>query len=337
MEKEFRIKLKSSHIVGVLAFSLLSFVGVSVAAQVGNNPETGYVICINKSTKVVTYPGTLSCPKGTSSLVIGARGLSGLDGQSGRDGLAGLPGLPGANGPAGAVGKDGKDGLAGLPGLPGLPGANGPAGAVGKDGKDGKDGLDGKDSQQILQTLLPKVLDATYRIDCDSKFSTGTGIEITLSAAWKNKGYKGALVTSSNYVAECENKIVEVTQDGVSIIGIVSNLDTENRLALVLTKSLVNTLKPAEDEPIAGSFVMSLTRGEVWPEGTTGIGILNSLNPTADEEINSIQISGRAMESSAPVINALGEYISIGQRKPGVLCRTLLTCDKNSSLLNWSS
>ena len=82
---------------------------------------------------------------------------------------------------------------------------------------------------------------------------------------------------------------------------------------------------------------MSLTRGGVWPEGTTGIGILNSLNPTQDEEINSIQISGRAMESSAPVINALGEYISIGQRKPGVLCRTLLACDKNSSLLNWSS
>jgi hypothetical protein len=322
MEKELRIRLKSSHIVGVLAISLLSFVGVSVAAQVGNNAETGYVICINKSTKVVTYPGTLSCPKGTSSLVIGARGLSGRDGQSGRDGLAGLPGLPGLQGvagPAGASGRDGKDGK------------------DGKDGIDGLDGLDGKDSQQILQSLLPTVLDATYRIECDSVFSTGTGIEITLSTAWKNKGYKGALVTSSDYVLDCEDQIVEVTQEGVSVVGIVSNIDTENRLALVLTKSVVNFLKPAEDEPIAGSFVMSLTRGGGWPEGTTGIGILNSLNPTQDEEINSIQISGRAMESSAPVINALGEYISIGQRKPGVLCRTLLTCDKNSSLLNWSS
>jgi hypothetical protein len=295
MEKELRIKLKSSHIVGVLAISLLSFVGVSVAAQVANNAETGYVICINKSTKVVTYPGTLKCPKGTSSLVIGARGLNGLDGQSGRDGLDGLPGLPGV------------------------------------------DGVDGKDSQQVLQTLLPAVLDATYRIECDSSFSTGTGIEMILSTNWKNKGYKGGLVTSSDYVADCENKIVEVTQEGVSILGIVASVDFENRLALVLTKNLVNFLSPAEDEPIAGSFVMSLTRGGVWPEGTTGVGILNSLNPTQDEEINSIQISGRAMESSAPVINALGEFISIGQRKPGVICRTLLDCDKNSSLLNWSS
>ncbi|CAB4602763.1 unannotated protein [freshwater metagenome] len=304
MEKEFKIKLKSSHIVGVLAFSLLSFVGVSVAAQVGNNPETGYVICVNKSTKAVTYPGTLSCPKGTSSLVIGARGLSGRDGQSGRDGLPGLPGLPGLQGLTGPAGADGRDGI---------------------------------DSQQILQTLLPTVLNATYRIECNSGFSTGTGIEITLSTSWKNKGYKGALVTSSDYVADCENQIVEVTQEGVSVVGIVSDVDTENRIALVLTKSVVNFLKPAEDEPIAGSFVMSLTRGGVWPEGTTGIGILNSLNPTEDEEINSIQISGRAMEPSAPVINALGEFISIGQRKPGVLCRTLLSCDKNSSLLNWSS
>jgi hypothetical protein len=158
-----------------------------------------------------------------------------------------------------------------------------------------------------------------------------------LSANWKNKGYRGGLVTSSDYVADCENKIVEVTQDGVSILGIVASVDFENRLALVLTKNLVNFLNPAEDEPIAGSFVMSLTRGGVWPEGTTGVGILNSLNPTQDEEINSIQISGRAMESSAPVINALGEFISIGQRKPGVICRTLLDCDNNSSLLNWSS
>ena len=167
--------------------------------------------------------------------------------------------------------------------------------------------------------------------------TTGTGIEITLSTVWKNKGYKGALITGSNSVSDCEDGVVEVTQDGLSIVGFVADIDYENKLALVLTKGVVKFLKPAEDEPIEGSFVMSLTRGGVWPEGTTGIGILNSLNPTQDEEINSIQISGNPMESSAPVVNALGEFISIGQRKPGVLCRSLISCDKNSSLLNWSS
>jgi hypothetical protein len=82
---------------------------------------------------------------------------------------------------------------------------------------------------------------------------------------------------------------------------------------------------------------MSITRGGIWPDATIGVGILNNINLGADEEIHTIMVSGRAMEPSAPVINSLGQFVSIAQRKPGVMCRVLLSCDSTSSYLNWSN
>lgn len=65
------------------------------AAGIFNTPSSGYLICVNSKTKVVTHPGTSTCAKGTKKLILGAQGLRGLTGA------AGLPGIDG---------KDGRDG-----------------------------------------------------------------------------------------------------------------------------------------------------------------------------------------------------------------------------------
>ena len=82
--------------IALIAASLLL---VSVAANGAgnlNNPDSGYLLCVNPKTKNVTHPGTSKCPKGTTALVLGAKG---------QDGAAGLTGAAGLNG---SDGKDGK-------------------------------------------------------------------------------------------------------------------------------------------------------------------------------------------------------------------------------------
>ena len=321
-------RISRRHLITLLVLPLIAIAGIASGAGVANNPQTGYILCVNKTTKAVNYPGTLTCPKGTAQLVLGAAGIDGINGVNGINGLGGL---------------NGRDGLPGLPGLTGLTGSaglTGPVGATGSNGKDGTDGENGADaidSSQLIQILLPQLLNATYTIDCLGELSTGTGITVTLSASLRGKGYKGAIIARYDDVSNCEGAVIEVLQDGLSIVGYVATLDEDNGLALIVTKSAVNTLTPAEDEPVTGSFLMSITRGGIWPDATIGVGILNSINPGADEEIHTIMVSGKAMEPSAPVVNSLGQFVSIAQRKPGVMCRVILECDSNSSYLNWSN
>ena len=109
----------------LLIWSLVLASGTAIGANLLNTPEGGYLLCVNKSTKVVTYPESQKCPAGFKKLVLGARGLKGEIGPQGEVGLQGLVG------PQGLIGASGKDGL---PGLPGASGAPGPAGAAGSAG-----------------------------------------------------------------------------------------------------------------------------------------------------------------------------------------------------------
>jgi hypothetical protein len=65
------------------------------ATGILNTPSGGYLVCVHSSTKVVTHPGTSTCPKGSKKLVLGAQGEAGTDGLTG---AAGLPGKDGVNG-----------------------------------------------------------------------------------------------------------------------------------------------------------------------------------------------------------------------------------------------
>ncbi|MEN9923236.1 MAG: hypothetical protein RIS09_750 [Actinomycetota bacterium] len=55
-----------------------------------NDPYSGYVLCVNKSTKVVTYPAKLKCPSGFRKLELGAQGADGAPGPSGPAGISTL-------------------------------------------------------------------------------------------------------------------------------------------------------------------------------------------------------------------------------------------------------
>ena len=84
--------IKSSRI-------LIGFViGVAVSGAtaygigVGNTPETGYLLCANSSTKVVTFNGTLKCPSGSVRLELGGKGATGATGTRGSTGETGPAG-----------------------------------------------------------------------------------------------------------------------------------------------------------------------------------------------------------------------------------------------------
>lgn len=81
----------------VFAFLFLALVASTpaFASEIFNTPDSGYVLCVNTKSKIVTHPGTLKCPKGSIALILGAKG---------KDGVAGITGATGLNG------RDGKDG-----------------------------------------------------------------------------------------------------------------------------------------------------------------------------------------------------------------------------------
>ena len=63
-----------------------------------NTKSGGYLVCVNSETKVVTHPGTSSCPKGSKKLVLGAQGAAGTNGLTGAAGLSGKDGIDGKDG-----------------------------------------------------------------------------------------------------------------------------------------------------------------------------------------------------------------------------------------------
>ena len=63
-----------------------------------NTESGGYLVCVNSKTKVVTHPGTSSCPKGSKKLVLGAQGAAGAIGLTGATGLSGRDGIDGKDG-----------------------------------------------------------------------------------------------------------------------------------------------------------------------------------------------------------------------------------------------
>lgn len=64
-----------NKIIFLSIFSLVLISGVAIANQLvvsNNSPEGGYLLCANKKSKVVTFPGKLICPPGTNALDLGA-------------------------------------------------------------------------------------------------------------------------------------------------------------------------------------------------------------------------------------------------------------------------
>ena len=275
-----RITAKSAIATLVLSIMLVSTTAIALDAN--NTPETGYVLCVNKKTKAVTYPASLKCASTETKLLIGGQKQSDASAQSASE--------------------------------------------------------TSQSVESMVAAVLPKVEAATYAVACDGISVTATGVNLTLSAEAKRKGYNGAVVTASYGLDACLNSSVPVTQDGKNFGGYVWDIDEENNLAIVMTISKVNTLNPVLSEPVRGSFLMTYIRGtrNSIPEGSIGTGILGNINPDFDEEIANIWVGGNSRDQWAPIVDKNGDFISIGFKKPGVFCRNLINCPSGSDFLQWS-
>jgi hypothetical protein len=272
-----RISAKSA--IATLVLSIMLVTTTAIALDANNSPETGYILCVNKKTKAVTYPAALNCASTETKLLIGGQKQSSQGGSG------------------------------------------------------------SSSTESLITAVLPKVEAATYAVDCDGNSVTATGINVTLSADAKKKGYKGALVTASYGLENCLDNSVPVTQNGKNFGGFVWEIDEENKLAIIMTISTINTLNPVLTAPTRGSFLMTYIRGSqgnTLPEGSVGTGTLANINPDFDEEIANIWVGGNSRDLHAPIVDKNGDFISIGFKKPGVFCRNLISCPSSSDFLRWS-
>lgn len=76
--------------VGLLVLALIVGGMGAQATGVLNSPTGGYLVCVDSSTQVVTYPAKTKCPKGFKKLVLGAQGATGLFGKDGKTLLNGI-------------------------------------------------------------------------------------------------------------------------------------------------------------------------------------------------------------------------------------------------------
>jgi S1-C subfamily serine protease len=296
---------KINFLSGFLIASLMFGAG-AVAINVSNSPETGYLLCYNTKTKVVTFPNSFSCPKGSRPLELGAQGEPGLDGADGMDGR------PGPQGPVGPAGPKGEPGTA-------------------------------VSVTSLVKAVLPKVEPSVYKIQCGDSIGSGFGIDINIHADAKAKGYKGTIITNHHVVRKCLGQSITVTQNKRNLGGSVWNWDVASDLALIHTLGDVVALPVATNKPERGDFVLAI--GSPYGlEGSVSAGIVSNIDEdtvVTDAAIDTGNSGGPLVNQFGQYvgINSWGWEGAQGSShavKPGLLCRSILVCPSGSNLLQWS-
>jgi len=72
------MNLANQHItaksaIATLVLSIMLVSTTAIALDANNSPETGYILCVNKKTKAVTYPASLNCSSSETKLLIGGQ------------------------------------------------------------------------------------------------------------------------------------------------------------------------------------------------------------------------------------------------------------------------
>lgn len=83
MKKTLFFKASNKSNVAVLVLALIIGGVGAHASGVLNTASGGYIVCVNSSTKALTYPAKTNCPKGFKKLILGAQGATGLSGKDG--------------------------------------------------------------------------------------------------------------------------------------------------------------------------------------------------------------------------------------------------------------
>ena len=98
MSKNLSLVSRNKSSVFLLVLALIVCGVGAQATGLLNTASGGYLVCVNSTTKVVTHPGTSSCPKGSKKLVLGAQGAAGTNGLTGATGMSGKDGVDGKDG-----------------------------------------------------------------------------------------------------------------------------------------------------------------------------------------------------------------------------------------------
>ena len=216
-------------------------------------------------------------------------------------------------------------------------------GPQGPQGPQGPSGASGLNTKALIDNLVKIVDPAVYLITCGDSVGSGFGIDITLSAESKAKGYLGVIATNYHVVKNCLGARVSVTQNNRNLGGNAGNWDIQNDVALVYTIGSVRTLKPAPTKPSRGDTVVAFG-APYGLEGSVSIGIVSNLD--VDSVVTDAAIDSG--NSGGPLVNISGEFVGMNTwgwdgaqgsshaLTPGNFCRRILVCSVDSNYLNWS-
>jgi hypothetical protein len=322
-------KLTKSNFFVSITTAAIVIGSISFTTFAATQAPTGYTICVNNSTRALTFPPVKKsiCPLGTTKIVMGVQGPVGQDGTPGTPGATGAQGVPGEQGSQGVKGDTGPAGKDGLPGAPGGSGPQGPAGPGGLN-----------QLQGIIQTVIPKVASAIYSVTCAGITQSAVGISAPVSQAknlhsYSLTGLQSLAITELGSFSDCLGQTVSISQNsGFSSTGKVIEVDRASNIVLIGSAAVLHTLSPAVTAPTPGDFIFSAGGNNGVDAGAAGAGIFHHLLPDNEEEAYTI-LGGN---SRAVAVNVNGDFIHIASHKPGTFCRFLITCPTGSTYLAWS-
>jgi hypothetical protein len=284
----FKYKILSSAIAAIVLIG-----GVGFASVLYNTPSSGYLLCVNNKTKVVTFPNAQTCPAGNTQLVLGAQTTSEATNNSE---------ILGTTEPT-IISNSIVSSAA---------------------------------SAATIASVAATVAAATYNVrDCYGR-SVSAGIGLNYSGATINtpvgipsfRSYVVANVgAQSLFCAAGETVTLIPVGSTTEIVGRIVNLDKVSGIQIIGTNSSINTLAPEPIVPAKGQEVLSASAALSLNSFFTKANL-----PDLEENL----YSGRDLWGEGAVVTLNSKFISIGNMKPGVLCRTLLRCTPSSVFLKWS-
>ena len=352
----FVTRNKSSIFLLVLAL-IVGGVGAQATGLL-NTASGGYLVCVNSKTKVVSHPGTSSCPKGSKKLVLGAQGaagaigLTGAAGMSGKDGTDGKDGKTLWNGTADPVstwgapgdmfinsvtktlfGPKNLDGTwpagvsmvgpKGDQGSTGLTGAQGPGGGSGPAGAAGPAGANGTNATiAITELFVCDGPDAGTVADEKCKIgmtSPGGGLIFFVDYQDEYSGFNYLEVSPSS----CE-KADEVLGRGFGLSFSVFNEETGEQ--------------PEKFDEVATASLMNYS-GRLVGSGSRNTQALLNAMTTPSKAIAAYYADSLSCGTKTDwFLGSLGEYLLLEKNLPGLLFKDSTQAGQSNSTKNfWTS
>ena len=202
--------------------------------------------------------------------------------------------------------------------------------------------------------MIPSLNANTVSVGCGNNYSTALAVNVDYRKLINSSHFdltdsSGVVLSPLNGLESCPSgtqvslQSIDGSKNG---FGKIIDVDNISKLVSITTNLSFTGFDPAPSTPATGEMLIipdiNFTRQFHYPELSnfipTGIGFLNHVAPDMEEEIYGVVFGNNnyVPHNNLPVIDMNGNFVSIGDRKPGVFCRAIIDCNKETNWKNWS-